>query len=264
MIDLVEKGLAHIKYLRKRRVIAPLEKKLDKDFRQAFQKQKSIFLSRFETLRSEFQEADIQTTLDSVFGPAFDETESLMTGSIEEAAEAAITAAYKHRSVEAGISYAFNKQNRKAIAYLKRHAAESVSQINETTRDEISRIIVKGQEAGWSYDKTARAISKKFSDFAIGRPQAHIDSRAHLVAVTEAAEAYEDGSRLVVDEITAAGIEMEMRWSNVGDLRVSDGCLENSAAGWIPVTSTFPSGHKHSPRFPGCRCTILYRRKVPT
>ena len=47
---------------------------------------------------------------------------------------------------------------------------------------------------------------------------------------------------------------MLKRWMNMGDDRVSDGCIENGNAGWIDNKEAFPSGHQFPPRFPGCRC----------
>lgn len=119
-------------------------------------------------------------------------------------------------------------------------------------------------DKGWGgYNKTAAEIRKKYAEFGVGKPQAHIQTRAHLIAVTEAAEAYEEGSRLTAKELNDNGLPMEMAWSDVGDKRVSDGCLANSDAGWIDIDAPFPSGHMHAPpRFPpGCRCTVKYRRK---
>lgn len=62
-----------------------------------------------------------------------------------------------------------------------------------------------------------------------------------------------------------AGLEMEKSWLTVGDSRVSEGCAANAAAGWIGLEEEFPSDgtydRQRPPRFPGCRCDILYRRK---
>lgn len=107
----------------------------------------------------------------------------------------------------------------------------------------------------------AREISSRFEEFAVGKPQQHIDSRAHLVAVTETAEAYEEGNRIAAKQIQQQGITMEKFWLTVKDNRVSDGCDENMDAGWIGIDEAFPSGHQRPPRFPGCRCDTLYRRK---
>jgi hypothetical protein len=96
---------------------------------------------------------------------------------------------------------------------------------------------------------------------AVGKPQQHIDSRAHLIAVTELGNAFEDGSLGAARRMAAMGLEMEKKWLTVGDQRVSEGCRTNQAAGWIPIDRPFPSGHDRPLRFPGCRCTAQYQRK---
>ncbi|GAG39263.1 unnamed protein product, partial [marine sediment metagenome] len=101
--------------------------------------------------------------------------------------------------------------------------------------------------------------TKRFGEFAIGKPQQHIASRAHLVAVTENAMAYEHGQRTLVDEIQGVGIDMEKSWATVGDADVSAGCQANQDAQWIRADAAFPSGDQGPPRFPGCRCSSRYR-----
>jgi len=166
---------------------------------------------------------------------------------------------------EFGVSFAFDLKNPRAIAAIKAQAVASVEEIDATTRDDLTRILTQGMEEGYNYQQVARAIAAKYDEYAVPvtRPR-HIRNRAELIAVTEAAEAYETGNRLVIDEMTAVGLEMEMSWSTVGDERVSDGCIANAAVGWIPVDQLFPSGHQHPPRFPGCRCATLYRRRPTT
>lgn len=51
----------------------------------------------------------------------------------------------------------------------------------------------------------------------------------------------------------------EKRWSTTGDDRVRDQCQANGAAGWIPIDDSFPSGKKHTPQGPNCRCHVQYR-----
>lgn len=63
-----------------------------------------------------------------------------------------------------------------------------------------------------------------------------------------------------VKDMASLGLAMEKSWLTVGDNRVSDGCAENEGAGWIPLDEPFPSGDQAPLRFPGCRCTALYRR----
>ena len=78
--------------------------------------------------------------------------------------------------------------------------------------------------------------------------------RRILIANTEGNNAMSSGR----DSEARAGGATHKYWINVGDGRVSDGCLANSGAGVIDIDKSFPSGHSHTPRFPGCRCTIGY------
>jgi len=136
-----------------------------------------------------------------------------------------------------------------------------VTKITETTREFINTIMVQSANEGWSYDQTAEALTQRFQEFAIGKPQSHIDSRAHLIAVTEAGNASLEGQMIVARDLQDAGIEMEKSWSTVGDDKVTEGCLENEAAGWIALNKEFPSGHMRPLRFPGCRCDLQTRMK---
>ena len=147
--------------------------------------------------------------------------------------------------------------NLRARAYAKKHAAEAVTQINDVTRKEISRIVSDGVKSGSSYNDIAKAIKSKFEEFAVPSPQKHIPNRAVLVAVTELANAYCEGNAQVGDYLQSNGVKMMKAWQTLEDDRVSDGCKENEQAGWIPIDKEFPSGHMHPPRFPGCRCDFM-------
>jgi hypothetical protein len=155
-------------------------------------------------------------------------------------------------------------------SYLEAHGAELVKQINETTREHLRHVVNHALDNGWSYKKTALAIQKRFAgyydpgswwNFDAPRPQGHISSRAHLIAVTEAGNAYEVGNFIVTQDLADSGIKTEKRWSTIGDNRVSEGCRENEAEGWIPSEQNHVSGHAHPLRFPGCRCDEMYRVK---
>jgi uncharacterized protein with gpF-like domain len=160
-----------------------------------------------------------------------------------------------------GMGISFDLKNPRAVNYLRDYGAKLVTKINETTRETLQTLIAQGAEEGWSYKRTASEIISRFEEFAIGKPQEHIDSRAHLIAITETGNAYEEGNRITAKDLQDAGIEQEKFWSTVGDDRVSDGCRENEDANWIGIDEEFPSGHQRPMRFPGCRCIALYRRK---
>ncbi len=259
---LLENIVALTKVVQRDRALKPIETKLARQMAKAFRAHRAVFMREFERVGPGlYGEASAPPAIEGALEAAYQATLADFLGPIETAAAAAIDAAAQHRVAEFGIDYAFDLKNPRALAAIKGRAAAAVTEIDATTREEIARIVTQGMEEGYSYQKVARQIVAKYEEFGVGKPQAHIRNRAELIAVTEAAEAYETGNRLVIDEMVAVGLEMEKSWSTVGDDRVSDGCRTNGQAGWIPVDEPFPSGHQHAPRFPGCRCAILYRRR---
>lgn len=160
-------------------------------------------------------------------------------------------------SVKADKSGWVSLPNLRAQEYAKKHAAEAVTQINDTTRKEIARIVSDGVKSGASYNDIAKEIKNKFEEFAVPMPQKHVSNRAVLVAVTELANAYCEGNARVGNYLQDNGVKMMKAWQTLEDDRVSDGCKENERVGWIPINKEFPSGHMHPPRFPGCRCDFL-------
>ena len=170
---------------------------------------------------------------------------------------ASLQEAPRVRNVKADESGWVSLPNLRAQEYAKKHAAEAVTQINDTTRKEIARIVSDGVKSGASYNDIAREIKNKFEEFAVPMPQKHVSNRAVLVAVTELANAYCEGNAQVGNYLQDNGIKMMKAWQTLEDDRVSDGCRENERVGWIPINKEFPSGHMHPPRFPGCRCDFL-------
>lgn len=170
---------------------------------------------------------------------------------------ASLQEAPRVRNVKADKSGWVSLPNLRAQEYAKKHAAEAVTQINDTTRKEIARIVSDGVKSGSSYNDIAKAIKEKFKEFAVPMPQKHVSNRAVLVAVTELANAYCEGNAQVGNYLQDNGVKMMKAWQTLEDDRVSDGCKENERVGWIPISKEFPSGHMHPPRFPGCRCDFL-------
>lgn len=82
-----------------------------------------------------------------------------------------------------------------------------------------------------------------------------IRERAELIAHDQMNTAASAGEYEVM---TARGMQF-MRWIHRSDSKVSNGCLSNGFAGWIPVDKRFPSGHVHPGRHPRCRCTLAYK-----
>lgn len=255
---------------RKRRALAPIERRLEAAMQRAFRRQGRVFVKKLAKLKDRFptetSEARLSEAIEewewlALYAAAVQETLKAFTEPIDLAAQRALKMGALHVLADAGVALSFTLKNPRAVAYLREYGAQRVTMINETTRQYIKTVITQGVEEGWSYDRMAKAITARYEEFAVGQPQQHIASRAHLVAVTEAGEAYCQGNQIVAEDLQDAGLEMEKKWSTVGDSRVSDGCRENEAVGWIPLNQAFPSGHQRPLRFPGCRCDCLYRRK---
>ena len=262
MIALLEAGVSRLKYLRMRRAVAPLERQLEKEIAAAFRSQGTAFARAYNQARDSFREAAGPDAITQLFDIIAMGTRDLLAGPIESAGAKALEASGKQQTAEFGVQVAFGLKNPRAVEWLRQHAAERVADINDTTRKEIAGIVTRGIEADQTYDQIAKEIGDRFGEFGQTKQQAHIQTRAHLVAVTEIGDAYERGNRFVVDEIEAQGIDIEKHWRNSGDGRVSAGCLANSADGWIPLNQPHTSGHQEPLRFPGCRCWEEYRRKA--
>ena len=271
-LDVMRLAEAAITNLNRSKDLAQVRAKLEKALQKAWRKEEQEFLERLETLRGffppeEVKEAIIPPWYDwgmilAFLAEAQELTFLLFASPINEAVQRSLGLGIWREVQNLGISGAFDiAAQPEAMEYLRDYGARLVTNIDETTREYIRTQVSHAMDEGWSYNRTAKAISERYEQFRIGKPQQHIQSRAHLVAVTETGNAYEEGRMSTAQYLKSQGLEMEHYWSNVGDDRVSDGCLANTAVGWIPLDQPFPSGHMRPLRFPGCRCTQLTRVK---
>lgn len=240
---------------------AKVERELQKAMASAFKAQGAVTVKRLKALGNP---QPISEAIGDDWGDWFsfwDAVAAETARRFERPIQRAISKALKLGADAVDMDKAFSLKNPRAEAWLKDRAAERVAMINETTRDSIGSIVKKGIAEGHSYNRMAKAITERFGEFAVGKPQKHIQSRAHLIAITEVGEAYAEGNLQAGQELQAAGLTMEKSWLDSGDGRVSPGCKGNAAAGWIPLDDAFPSGHQRPLRFPGCRCDILIQRK---
>jgi len=251
--------------------------RLEQEMQKAFREQGRLFVTSLRTqLRRFFTEgfeghaafltAPLkESLLPSNWLPVWIEvaqkTIKMFSKPIENAASMALDLGIRSTILSMGMKLTFDLSNPRAVSYLQEYGARQVTRINETTREYIQTLITQAVDEGWSTQRTAEALIERFQEFAVGQPQSHIDSRAHLIAVTETGNAYAEGNLLVAQELKAAGLDMEKAWDTVGDGKVSEGCKENEAAGWIEVDQNFPSGHQRPLRFPGCRCDTKFRVK---
>lgn len=247
-----------------------LEKSMANDMARFFRHQGNILL---QYLPEEFDDSDFQRAWDRTQLETYLEFRDLLLKHKRRAAYTCLRAlenelsipleeAAKPRTI--GNKISFDDFDEEAYRHIEQYAGARISQIDDSTKKDIREIIAKGfkgeiQPDGTTRYKTHQQIAKdikdKFKEFgAPVKGPSHIRNRAHLVAVTELREAGETSKQLARDKMEAKGWQMLKRWMNMGDARVSDGCIENGNASWIDSREAFPSGHQFPPRFPGCRC----------
>lgn len=267
-------ALSKSRKLRKREQI---ERRLELAIRKAFKEQGRQFLRGLSKFKDRFAEtaqikspfgddlvlteAFVPTEWMFIFHMVAQKTSSLFEKPIDAAAQTALLQGANNLIADVGLSIRFDLKNPRAVSYLDQYGAQQVKKINETTRDYLQTIIKQATDEGWSYNRTAEAIIDRYTEFGVSKPQAHIDSRAHLIAVTETGNASLEGQMIVAQDLQDAGVEMEKGWSTVGDSKVSAGCKENEDQGFIALNLPFKSGHQRPLRFPGCRCDLLTRMK---
>lgn len=258
--------------------LTPVQTQLDKAMRKAFTAQGRAFLEGFAEL-APLWEAQVTYFADAhrqkiwllreaisptdwlvVFDRAAAATFNLFRDPLLAANAAGLQEGAESVLGDLDIATAFDLRNPRAVQYLQQHGALNVSSINATTRGYLQTLITQAVDEGWSYQRTARAISARYREFAVGVPQQHIRSRAELVAITESGNAYEAGSSMVVRDLVDGGLRMQKSWLTVGDNRVDPHCKANEAQGWIDFDEPFSDGSMQPLAHPGCRCSALYRR----
>lgn len=166
-----------------------------------------------------------------------------------------------HRAAARQITLAasFDVPQPRAVAWLRAHCAELVRGIDETTRARVAALVTQAVEEGWSYTRTEGELKRLYDGFRAARPQLHIESRARLIAVTEAAMAYGEGQQDLRRWLASQGLAVEKSWLTVGGERVCELCAGNEGDGWIAADSGFSSGAECEPQHPACRCVTLTR-----
>lgn len=178
-------------------------------------------------------------------------TDAIIETAIIDAVSAGLDAGGAEMLRQATIGLKFDLENPAAVAWIEQRGAELVAGISETSKEAMRRIIANGIAEGADYTAIAKEIASKFDDFS--------RDRSKLIAVTEMGNAFEAGAELAAEEMQAAGLTMEKSWLTAQDSRVEPECLDNAAAGWIPIDQDFPSGVSRPLAHPNCRCTALYR-----
>ena len=118
--------------------------------------------------------------------------------------------------------------------------------LNETSTDRLRTAIGDAWDQGGSYDQIVTAVRGTFDDFS--------ETRAGLIAQTEATDAYNEGRSATAK---ALGFN-EKSWEVESDNPCPE-CLGNVDDGWIDFDDTFSSGDDAPTAHPGCQCVLNFR-----
>lgn len=238
----------------------PLERRLAGDLATEFQKQKKTVLRVLRPLASRFNDNARAMAAESItrgdweylLTNAFYGHGEDMTALLESYHRASFTTAASTQFKANNTGLVFRMSDPRAIAYAEQNAAARVTNITQTTRDQLNTVISNAIANGDGWPTLRDNIDARFDEFSL--------SRSKRIAAFEIGDSYEAGSRAAIDEMTAEGFVFEKSWSNAGDERVRPAHVGNANDGWIKLDDTFSSGDEHPPTDPGCRCTLLYRR----
>jgi len=236
---------------------------LQRRMAEVFKRQGKLLAPKLERLKPYFVEGSLREAAGDDILTMFEEVSGATRVQAEKALEACLfdglTMSFVEQAQELHVAGSFKLPQPRAKEWARLNAAKRVAAIDDTTQQVIRDMVTKGIADGESYGTVAKKITTRFEEFAVGRPQEHIRSRAEMVAVTENAYAMEGGNRMLVDDMVATGLAMEKSRGGPDDERTSDACRADMDAGWIPEDQLFPSGISEGPEHPGCRHNTQYR-----
>jgi hypothetical protein len=161
----------------------------------------------------------------------------------------AVVAARKHEHVVEAADQPFNQKGTTlfdAVKWAEQQAADLITGLDATTAELISDAVAEGIEEQLGVDGTGRLIRATVDDMAV--------SRAAMIASTEMNRAM---STATVEQLNNLGVEYKRI---ILSPEACDICVDNEAAGPIPIDDDFDSGDAYPPFHPNCRCAVTAAR----
>ena len=135
-----------------------------------------------------------------------------------------------------------------ASAYLRSNSlAKLTGEIADTTKDRLRDSIANAWDAGGSYDQVVKSITDTFADFS--------EKRAAMIAQNEVGNAYSQARKSI-----AAGAGFDEKSSEIESDNPCEACVDNEAAGWLPVEDSYPSGDDGPLFHVNCLCSENFRK----
>lgn len=133
----------------------------------------------------------------------------------------------------------------RAVKWAKGKAAELVTGVDQTTRDQLRVTVTSALEEGLSGGDLARQIRGSFGFSA---------DRADMIARTESAAADVAGN---LTAYKASGVVSKKYWVISDDHPTPDECNDNAGQGAIDLDDDFSSGDPGPPAHPNCECDVI-------
>jgi SPP1 gp7 family putative phage head morphogenesis protein len=148
-------------------------------------------------------------------------------------------------------AFTFDKTNPKAVQWVTRHAAETISGISKTTREDIREAV----EEAFTEQRTVDELAKDIADI-IGD-----DERAEVIARTETMRASNAGQELAWEQAKDDGLltgNEKKEWIVTPDDRLCPVC-EPMDGVQVPLGESFSVNGEQldgPPAHPNCRCAM--------
>ena len=118
--------------------------------------------------------------------------------------------------------------------------------LDRTSVERLQNSLADAWDKGGTYTDMVAAVNDTFDDFS--------ETRAGMIAQTEANDAYNAGRREIADQL---GLD-EKRWDPDGE--ACEVCQGNADQGWIDADEPFDSGDDAPTAHPNCYCSIDFRK----
>jgi hypothetical protein len=266
LLAIVDRYLLQEALARREQALGKIERRLAVTLADAWRKEGALMVRKLEAGRDRWSALEAprprrillgQHELDILYDNVSQTMRHVFEAALQDTAERAFSKGLASSTLGGTVS--LDLQNPRAVAYLTRRGAERVTGITQATRDRLRTVLADAVERGDSYTTLGQEIDQMFRGFGGARPQAHIATRAELVAATETGDAYAAGNRELAQQVQQSGQTVEKHWLTADDDRVDPDCEANEAAGWIDLDEPYPSGHQRPLAHPACRCDETHR-----
>lgn len=161
----------------------------------------------------------------------------------DRAQAAVLIAARSAGTNSAELDAMLRQANAEAVEWAAKHSARLVTEITETTRDEMREMLEHAVSEGKTNEEIANEIADAYA-FSSGRSE--------RIARTETSFAENRGT---LDGWKASGLVAGKEV--LPDVDPCPICEANAAQGVIPVDGEFQSGDQGPPFHPNCECTMM-------